>query len=136
MNGDRDETNEGASRQKLARRQGGAARVGLDREEAADTLSARKQSGGAATRGHRASARRNARGRVGGEQVARSGHTAGDRTGVVAALGRGRTQEASGRTRTPRVTGASARTGGGRARVMGKPGQRTRSRARKAGKKK
>jgi hypothetical protein len=110
--------------------------MGLDREEAADTLNARKQSGGAAARGRRASARRNARGRAGGEQVARGGHTPGDRTGIVAALGRGRTQQASGRTRTRRATGATARDGGGRARGTGKPGQRTRSRARKAGKNK
>jgi hypothetical protein len=136
MNDDRGEMNKGASRQKLARRQGGAARAGLDREEAADTLRARKRSGGTAVRGRRASARRNARGRAGGEQVARGGHTPGDRTGVVAALGRGRKQQASGRTRTPRSTGATARTGGGRGRATGKPAQRTRSRARKAGKKK
>jgi hypothetical protein len=135
MNDDRDDTDAGSSRKKLARRQGGAARAGLDREEAAETLRAGKRSGGA-VRGARAATRRNAGGRVGGEQVARGGHTAGDRTGIDAALGRGRRRQAVGRARTPPPTGATARTGGGRGRVTGKPGQRTRSGARKAGKKK
>src|ERR671914_2233672 len=106
MQDDSDNTSaaRGATRRKLARRQGGAAAAGLDREEATETLRVRKRSDGGAVRGSRAQGRRNAGGRVGGDQVARGGRTTSDRTGLVAALnrhraggvGRGRAGKASG----------------------------------------
>jgi hypothetical protein len=48
MQDDRDNTSfaAGATRRKLARRQGGAAAAGLDREEATETLRARKRADG------------------------------------------------------------------------------------------
>ena len=120
----------GASRGKLARRQEGAAAQGLEREDAVATLRDRKRGDGGAVRGRGAARSRNAGGRVGGEQVARGGRKSGDRTGVRATLrrrGKRGAGAAPDKTATPRL---------GRARQAAKPGARTRSKARKAGKKK
>jgi hypothetical protein len=154
MDDDREDANTagaaGATRRKLARRQGGAARVGLDREEAAGTLRASKRAGGDVTRGRRAGARRNAGGRAGGDQVAHGGHTRGDRTGIRAALNRGgaATRGAGagktagrvgnrGTNRTTLRTAGATTVAAGRGRdTARKPGERTRSGAHKAGKKK